>query len=291
LRIHRILPIITILFIALSLFHLYAQDRESEIEPVEYVYDTIDKVELKAYVFSPRKDPLIKSQPAMVIFHGGGWSIGEPSWAFRRARHFANLGMVAVAAEYRLSNQDDITPIEAMEDARTVIRWIRNNAVMLQIDENRIAAYGWSSGAHIAASAAVFEDSLSGRAVSCVPDALILFSPAVSLVKDGWVKRLLGSRGSVESISPVEHVREGMPPTIIFQGREDTVTPLEGAQEFCDRMRTKNNRCELYVYDNVGHLFTPASEPDNGWPNPDKEVQAAAFKKADLFLKSLGFIQ
>jgi hypothetical protein len=56
-------------------------------------------------------------------------------------------------------------------------------------------------------------------------------------------------------------------------------------------MREAGNRCELHVYDGVGHLFTPASEPDDGWPKPDRKVQTAAFARADKFLKSLGFIK
>ena len=39
----------------------------------------------------------------IVIFHGGGWSKGEPSWAFARARYFAERGLVAVAAHLAAS--------------------------------------------------------------------------------------------------------------------------------------------------------------------------------------------
>lgn len=82
-----------------------------------------------------------------------------------------------------------------------------------------------------------------------------------------------------------------MPPAIILQGREDTVTPLAGAQRFYERMRAAGNPCELHVYDDVGHLFTPATESDKGWPNPDRQVRAAAYRQADIFLRTHGFIQ
>ncbi len=88
---------------------------------------------------------------AIVLFHGGGWAMGEPAWAFSRAQHFAERGMVAIAAQYRLSDQKAITPHEAMADARAVIRWVRAHADSLGIDPKRVAAYGWSAGGHLAA--------------------------------------------------------------------------------------------------------------------------------------------
>ena len=81
-----------------------------------------------------------------------------------------------------------------------------------------------------------------------------------------------------------------MPPTLLLQGRTDTVTPLAGTQRFHDAMLAAGNSSELIIYDGVGHLFTPSSEPDDGWPNPDPEVRAASFVAAGNFLRSLGFV-
>jgi hypothetical protein len=80
----------------------------------------------------------------------------------------------------------------------------------------------------LAVSAALFDDAASNQRVSAVPNALILVSPAVDLEKDNWPQRLLGARANVKTISPVAHVRAGMPPAIILEGSEDTVTPLAG---------------------------------------------------------------
>jgi acetyl esterase len=269
----------------------YSQDKPAAIEPVAHTYATTESLELKAYVFTPQSPKAVKSRAAIVIFHGGGWAQGEAEWAFPRAQHFAEKGMVAVAAQYRLSDRKTITPLEAMADARALLRWMRSNAATLGIDANRIVAYGWSAGGHLAASAAIFNDLAPQSAISSVPNALILVSPAVSLESDSWAQRLLGDRGNVNSISPDKHVRKGLPPTIILQGSDDTVTPLTGVQGFCDAMRKAGNRCDLQVYPEVGHLFTPKGTPDDGFPKPDRKVQAAAFDKADKFLASLGFIK
>jgi acetyl esterase len=272
-------------------FEATAQDSRSVTGPVEHVYAVHDGAELKAYVFTPAGHTKETPWPAILVFHGGGWHIGAAEWAFGRARHFAGLGMVAISVQYRLSDQKTITPLEAIADAKAAVRWARSNAARLGIDADRIAAYGWSAGAHLATCAAIFDELAAGASTSSAPNALVLESPAVSVANDGWFQRLVGARASAVEFSPDEHVREGLPPTVIIQGRTDTVTPLVGAQRFCDRMREASNRCDLHVYDGVGHLFTPSTEPDDGMPNPDPEVQAEAYREADEFLRSLGFVQ
>jgi len=259
--------------------------------PVEHVYAARGGVELKAYVFSAQKASAGQRRPAIVLFHGGGWTTGDPEWAFPRAKHFAERGMVAVAAQYRLSDEKTVTPLEAMDDARAVIRWTRKHADSLGIDPKRIAAYGWSAGAHLAASAAIFDEKESGEDASAIPNALVLISPAVSLASDGWVQRLLGQRGHAEDISPDEHVRRGLPPSLILEGSDDTVTPLNGVKRFCERLRAAGNTCELHVYQGFGHLFTPRGIPDDGMPQPDPATSADAAARADRFLESLGFLR
>ena len=267
------------------------QDRLVPREPFERVYATTEGVQLKAYIFSPiPEDTIRRRRPAIVLFHGGGWTIGEPQWAFPRARHFAERGFVAISAQYRLSDQKKITPIEAMADARAVIRWVRARADSLNIDPERIVAYGWSAGAHLAASAAIF-DTVSSVVASARPNALILVSPAVSLASDRWVQRLLGNRGSARDISPDEHIHKGLPPTLILQGSVDTVTPLNGVKRFYELMQAAGNTCELHVYEGFGHLFTPAGIRDDGIPQPDPAISADATARADRFLDDLGFLR
>jgi acetyl esterase/lipase len=182
-----------------------------------------------------------------------------------------------------------------MSDARDLIKWMRSNADLLDILPDSIVAYGWSAGAHLVSSAAIFYDSIPEQHINSVPNAMILVSPAVSLPKgkgwEYWKYNVMGRKTTVSSVNPVEHVRTGLPPTIILQGRDDTVTPLDGVQLFHDKMLIKGNYCELWIYNGVGHLFTPNTMPDYREPHPDKEIQKEAFKKADEFLKKFGYIK
>ena len=257
------------------------------------IYKTEHDFNLEAHIYTPTDMQAKEKRPAIVLVHGGGWRSGNPSWAFDEAIHFKDLGMVAIAAQYRLTNSHDVTAVESMSDIRDLIMWMRINSDSLGIQPDSIAAYGWSAGGHLISSSAIFCDSIPEQGVNSIPNAMILISPAVSLPKSnkGWEYRMFGNKATISSANPVEHVRKGLPPTIILQGRDDTVTPLSGVQLFHDIMLENGDYCELWIYDGVGHIFTPNTMSDKGDPKPDKTVKKKAYRKIDEFLNKLGFIK
>jgi len=266
--------------------------QEPQKQPSIRSYKTIGATELKAHIFFPADNVKGKLRPAMIVLHGGGWNAGSPEWTYYDTERFAGLGMVAIAGEYRLSNQKDITPIEAMADVRDLIRWVRRNAGGLGIDAHRVAIYGSSAGAHLAASAAVFPHD-GDDTLSALPDAMILLSPAVSIVDDRWPQTLLGARAQVRSISPAENISKRLPPAILIVGDADTETPLPAVRRFCDRAKQFGGTCELHVYPGVGHLLSRNLDPraqEQGPFDPDPTAVTAAHSVEDAFLAKLGYI-
>ena len=239
---------------------------------------------LKVHVFSPPQHAS-SVRPAVVIFHGGGWTMGDPSWAFGLVDRFACKGLVTIVPQYRLSDKKTASPADAIEDAKAAIAWTRANREKFELDPSRVAALGWSAGAHLAASAAVFAEHKNQR-----PDLLALVSPAVSVVDDAHFRSLFTPETTIENFSPAEHIKPLLPPTIIVTGRLDTVTPLTSVRKFHDLMTAAGNLSVLNVYDEVGHLFTPKGEPDNGFPNPDKVVRRQAYDAIDAFLVQQAYV-
>ena len=247
--------------------------------------------QLKAHIFMPADVAQGKLRAAIVLFHGGGWNAGSPEWTYDDAKHFAGLGMVGIAGEYRLSDQKSVTPLDAMADVRDLIRWVRLNAADLVVDPHRIAVYGVSAGGHLSAAAAVFPHDEESR-ISAVPDAMVLLSPAVSIVKDHWPEMLLLGRGTVKDISPAENIGTRLPPTIIIEGAADTETPLPGAQRFCERAKEIGAACELHVYPGLGHLLSRNLDPhaqEEGPFDPDPVAMTDAHAREDAFLVRLGY--
>ncbi|WP_438422637.1 alpha/beta hydrolase [Aquimarina macrocephali] len=283
-----------IFFYIASFFFCFVASAQVKSYSLAIETHTYDKKEkLKIYCIRPLNFNPEKEYPAIVIFHGGGWSMGEAAWGFNSAKHYASKGIVAFSVQYRLQDLDkNITPYESVLDAQKAIRWVRKNATQFSINENEIAAYGWSAGAHLAACATVFDNlNIPDEKISSAPNLLLLKSPALSLLHyRNFQKRLLG-KINVKNISPAEFVSKKTPPTIIVIGRDDTVTPLKGSELFKKNMVKYSNECELVIYDGVGHLFTPSSEPDDGWPNPDEKIRLDAQKKMDNFLRKHSYIK
>jgi acetyl esterase len=268
-----------------------ARSQEPTPQPIIRTYKTVGTTELKAHVFQPVDSTKRKMHAAIIVLHGGGWSAGSPEWTYYDTQRFVGLGIVAIAGEYRLSNQKDITPLEAMADTRDLIRWVREHSAELAIDPVRIAVYGSSAGGHLAAAAAVFSHDEESK-TSAAPDALILLSPAASIVDDQWPQRLLGTRAEVRSISPAENITKRLPPMIIIEGAADTETPLPAVQRFCDRAKQVGGTCELHVYPNLGHLLSRNLDPqaqEQGPFDPDPTASNAAHAAEDAFLARIGY--
>jgi acetyl esterase len=253
------------------------------------VYKTVGTTNLTAHLFRPAGSDPLTPRPAIVLFHGGGWSAGSPEWVYDAAKRYAGYGAVAVAAEYRLSDQKTITPLDAVADARDIIRWMRRNAAGLGIQPDRIAVYGVSAGGHLAASLATFDDRASDQP-SAVPNAMVLISPAVSLAHDGWFQKILVGRASAGDVSPDDHVDKVLPPTAIFIGGADTLTPAVGAKRYCDRVNEHGGHCEIHVYPGVGHLSTRKLDNQEDDFDPDPKVVLDARQKGDQFLAERGFL-
>jgi acetyl esterase/lipase len=162
------------------------------VEPEARIYREVGGRRLGAYVFRP--SPAGSSRPAILMFHGGGWKIGEPAWVFDRARELAASGLVAVAIEYRLSN-DGLTPADAVEDACAAFAWARAEAAALGVDPRRVAGYGVSAGGHLVAAAATLP-SVKGRPIGDDerPTALVLSSPALGMAHDEYFGGLMAGR-------------------------------------------------------------------------------------------------
>lgn len=223
-------------------------------------------------------------RPAVLLLHGGGWSEGEPSWVYAAAAAFAEGGFESFAVQYRLSDSVT-TPLEAIADVCAALRWTRVQADSLGVDASRVAIYGVSAGGHLAASTVTIgcPEALAEHGA----DALLLLSPAVDVESDAHFGRLLRGRATAAEVSPVRNARAGMPPTVLVQGADDSLTPLRGAQRYCLLLAAQRQACDLRVYDGLGHLLTRnLAEQENAF-DPDPQARADALRHQVRWLQQL----
>ncbi|MBM83642.1 MAG: hypothetical protein CMJ78_24045 [Planctomycetaceae bacterium] len=232
-------------------------------------YRKVGDVELNAHVFQialPGHASTPIGRTAIVFFFGGGWKSGKTTQFQPHAQYFATRNAVAITPEYRIRNKHQSTAIQSVEDAKAAIRWVRQNAKRLGVDPNKIVAGGGSAGGHLAAAVATLPDDDETRKRSelrCVPNALLLFNPALDLrpsafkiTKDSErYQDILSRLGTTpEKISPVLHITKKAPPTIIFHGTDDPTVPFSQATNFA-KAWSKHGVCQVEGYEGQAHGF------------------------------------
>ena len=246
-------------------------------------YRKIDSTELKVWIFGD-SDPKVK-KPAIVFFFGGGWNSGSPAQFEKQARHFADRGMIAITADYRVKSRQDVSVVECVKDAKAAIAWVRENAQRLGIDPDKIAASGGSAGGHLAACTG----TVSGFGNDERPNAMILFNPACTLAAtDDWqAPSGAGAKLSVERlgvepkvISPTHHIGAHTAPTLILHGKADTTVPFDSVAAFESAMKKAGRPCKLVGYDGASHGFFNRGEDFS-----------KTLAEADAFLVDLGWIK
>jgi len=257
------------------------------------VYKTVDTLKLTIDIFYTHQSFERENNTAIVFFHGGGWAFGTPSEFFTTCERYARIGIVAYSVEYRLSIENGvvpnklISPIESVMDAKSAIRWVRENAEKFHIGKNKIVAAGQSAGGHLALCTAMIDeyneksDSLS---ISCRPDAILLFSACVNAV-EGWCDRLLADRRvKIWSISPAHNIKRGMPPMIEFHGEYDDQVPIWTVQFFDSAMNKEGNYFEQHTFKGMRHYL------GEGNPKYSRYFDDEILKVADDFLRKFNLL-
>jgi acetyl esterase/lipase len=223
-----------------------------------------------------------KKSPAMVFFFGGGWTSGTIKQFEPQAIYFSKRGITCFLADYRVKDRQKTTPFEALKDAKSAIRFIREHAGELNIDTSKIIAAGGSAGGHLAAATALIADyneSTDNQYISSIPNALVLYNPVFDNGPGGYGYERIGD--AYKNFSPLHNIKSGAPPTIVFLGNKDHLIPVETAKHYKELMEKVKSRCELFLYEGQGHGF---------FNYKNLEYYKKTVAETDMFLQSLGYL-
>ncbi|KAI3604788.1 putative lipase from carbohydrate esterase family ce10 [Moniliophthora roreri] len=111
----------------------------------------LDLTQTKFRAFTPEGEPPSTGWPVFIFFHGGGWTFGsidsENSFSTNMC---VRAKCVVISVDYRLAPEHKY-PI-AVEDAVESLQWvIKHGKQVLNVDLNKIAVGGSSSGGNLAA--------------------------------------------------------------------------------------------------------------------------------------------
>jgi acetyl esterase/lipase len=98
--------------------------------------------------------------PAVVAFPGGGWRWASRAQYGSVVGQLARSGFVVAVADYTYSTGAAGSRVwpNNFEDARNAVRWVRGNAPRLDVNPDKIAAEGVSSGSYLAALLGTYPD-------------------------------------------------------------------------------------------------------------------------------------
>ncbi len=247
------------------------------------VYKTVAGRQLEMHLFEPAGFQRSDKRPCFLVIHGGGWTGGVPSRMYPFADHYARQGLLGISLQYRLhSAKTGVSVFDCVKDARSAVRYLKTHAAELGIDPQKIIVSGGSAGGHLAASTALFDqvnEEGEDTAVSATPAAMVLLFPVIDTSKEGYGQAKIGDRW--QELSPVHHVRPGLPPAILFHGTGDTVTPFAGAEKFYHLMAKAGNRCELIIHPGGVH----------GYLMREEGLLTNTLQKTDSFLGALGLLK
>jgi len=284
-------PVLILALLVLQMATSFAQD--TLVITKKIVYKKVGNRELSVDLFYTASSQQKVDNTAIALFHGGGWVFGNPSEFYEACRRYARKGKVTFSFQYRLSRNADgtyphpeITPVESTKDARSAIRWIRENAGLLKINPDKIVVGGQSAGGQLALATALTDkvnEITDNMKISPMPNALLLYSSNVNTM-EAWIDMLLGDRREeIWSISPYHNLKKPMPPVIEFRGDEDDQVLPYTVEMFKAKMNQLGNYYEEYVYPGMKHYLAPDNKKYATYF--DEEI----LEKTDAFLEKFGF--
>ncbi|MCJ8331054.1 MAG: alpha/beta hydrolase [Lentisphaeria bacterium] len=249
-------------------------------------YKDVDNINLNMHMIRP-DDCSDEPLPAIVFFFCGAWTGFDASKFYPHSVYLASRGMVCFHAELRVEPIHGTTPMDCVIDGKSAVRWLRSHAKSLGIDPNRLAVGGGSAAGHVSACCGII-DGLDDPQdmnpdISSIPNAMVLYNPVLDLLKhDRWIN-LFGGLEVARSLSPTQHLKQGVPPALVMHGNADEIVEVEQAIHFNELMSKLGNHCELRLYDKQAHGFFNYFDGEN-------PLFTETLRETDIFLTSLGFL-
>ncbi len=221
---------------------------------------------LKLDIYRPRTPaPAGERRPALLQIHGGAWVLGFKQYqGIPLLTHMASNGWIGFNVDYRLSPK--ATFPEHLIDVKRALAWIREHADELGVDPEFIVVTGGSAGGHLAALVGLTANDPEYQpgfeaADTTVQAAVVFYGvfdlPARlgtragqyrSMLERVVMKKRFDEHPKVfERASPIDRVHPDAPTFCVIHGDRDTMTPVEDARHFVEKLRAVSRHPALYI--------------------------------------------
>ncbi len=195
----------------------------------------------------------VEEAPALIYVHPGSWMRGRPGRQARALFHrLARSGWVILDIRYPLSPA--ATFPEHLIGVKRAIEWARSQGLKRGIDPDRVAISGGSSGAHLAALAALtwdhhdlqqgFEEA-DTSVMACLPFYGIYDLLVRNPTRYDWpfiaryvLKARVEERPDLYRLgSPIDQARPDAPPFFVIHGEFDSIVLSDESLHFVDALQ------------------------------------------------------
>jgi acetyl esterase/lipase len=218
---------------------------------------------LRLDVFRPRAPG--RRRPALLQVHGGAWVLGFKDYqGIPLLSHMAAQGWVGFNVDYRLSPR--ATFPDHLIDVKRALAWIREHADEYDVDPDFIVVTGGSAGGHLAALLALTpgdpEYQPGFESADTSVRAAVVFYGVFDLTSqfpgrprqfrrmlERWVFKAREADDPTRFVraSPTARVHPDAPTFLVVHGARDTLTPVEDARRFVERLRAVSRKPALYI--------------------------------------------
>lgn len=222
-----------------------------------FIYHDVQPEPMRLHIFKPKGWSAADRRPAFIHFFGGGFVRGLPTQAAGWARQAAKLGLIGVAADYRVLTRHGTDGTACIADARAAVRWLQVHATELGLDPKRIVVSGSSAGGHLAIWTAITASPPGSDPAEAPPEkpaALILMWPAADFTLFSPEKDRFGGHGL--ACSATQHLDAKMPPALLLHGDKDPTVPYESSVILHRALTGTGNSCEFITMPGNGHGAT-----------------------------------
>jgi len=253
--------------------------RVGENSATVLLYDLLRRAETES-----GKASAAPASPLLLFIHGGGWKGGTRSSYYRRlffdaTESLIDQGLVVATIDYRLAVKGGATTLDSVDDCRTALKYFQENAAKLNIDSRRIVVMGGSAGGHLTlmtALAAARDGGAYPQVKACVPYYPLCHFGGVELYPElmagvsygapGKFTDMLGGaaesqRALADYLSPINHLRVGMPNVLLLHGDADPVLPVASARAFAAKAKAMGAPLTYVEVAGGNHGFRTADDP------------------------------
>jgi acetyl esterase/lipase len=213
--------------------------------------------------------------PVIVHVHGGGWRRGSrreplPLLGADFYDRLAAAGFAVAAIDYRLSGEARFPA--PLEDVRTAVSWVRDNAAAYGLDAGRVFLWGDSSGGHLALLAALTGTKVAGVVawfpvtdLAGLPSDVAEAGGEPDAGPESREAQLLGAAPrAVPSLagqaSPVTHAGPDAPPILLMHGAADDMVPAAQSIRLAEALSAAGAAVELELVPGATHFWNGASD-------------------------------